>query len=59
VDNENMKSNPCKSPMDSYLELADISLDLGDIGPAAVASSEDFVLDIDLEEIIEASAIAA
>lgn len=53
-----MQSTPTKSPMYSYLELAEIPLDLVDIGPAVVASSEDFVLDIDLEEIIEASAIA-
>lgn len=44
--------------MYSYLDLAEIPLDLGDIGPTALASSEDFVLDIDLEKIIEASAMA-
>lgn len=48
-----MQSTPSKSPLDSYVEFAERPLDLGDIGPAAVASSEDFVLDIDLEEIIE------
>lgn len=53
-----MQSTPSKLPMYSYLDLAEIPLDLGDIGPTALASSEDFVLDIDLEEIIEASAMA-
>ena len=34
----------------SYLESGDVLLDLDNGGPAVVASSEDFVLDLDLDE---------
>jgi hypothetical protein len=54
-----MQSNVNKPLTESYLELGEISLDLGDLGPQAVTSSEDFVLDLDLDEIIETSAITA
>ena len=53
-----MQSNLNKSLIESYLE-PEISLDLGDLGPQAVTSSEDFVLDLDLDESIETSAITA
>ena len=56
---KNMQSTLNKSLMESYLELGEISLDLGDPGPQAVTSCEDFVLDLDLDEIIEPSAITA
>ena len=56
---KNMQTNPNKSLMESYLEPGELSLDLGDLGPQAVTSSEDFVLDLDLDEIIETSAITA
>ena len=54
-----MQSNLNKSLMESYLEAGEISLDLGDLGPQEVTSSEDFVLDLDLDETIETSAITA
>ena len=56
---KNMQTNLNKSLMESYLEPGELSLDLGDLGPQAVTSSEDFVLDLDLDEIIETSAITA
>ena len=56
---KNMQSNLNKSLMESYLEPGEISLDLGDLGPQAVTSSDDFVLDLDLDEITETSAITA
>ena len=56
---KNMQSNLNKPLMESYLELGEISLDLGDLGPQAVTSCEDLVLDLDLDEIIEPSAITA
>lgn len=54
-----MQSNLNKPLIESYLEPGEISLDLGDLGPQAVTSSEDFVLDLDLDESIETSAITA
>ena len=56
--NRNMERNTSESQNDSYLE-PDILLDLGNVGPTYVASSEDFVLDIDLDEGFEAPAVAS
>jgi len=58
-ENRNMESTASESQNDSYRETGDILMDLGDGGPTSVASSEDFVLDIDLDEVFEAPAVAS
>lgn len=50
----NMQSTYSKS-IESYIEQGEISLDLEELVPPVVSTSEDFVLDLDLEEIIENS----
>ena len=49
MDNEMMQSNSSNAQVES-LQDGDVLLDLGDIGPAA-ATSVDFVLDIDLNDL--------
>ena len=57
-ENRNMEITARQSQTDSYLETGDVLLDLGSVGPPAVASSDDFVLDLDLEEGFASSAVA-
>ena len=57
-ENRNMESTARQSQTDSYLETGDVLLDLGSVGPPAVASSDDFVLDLGLDEAFASSAFA-
>ena len=57
-ENRNMEITARQSQTDSYLETEDVLLDLGSFGPPAVASSDDFVLDLGLEEGFVSSAVA-
>jgi len=58
-ESRNMESIARQSQTDSYLDTGDILLDLGSVGPPAVASSDDFVLDLGLEEAVASSAFAS
>ena len=45
-----MESGTTETKRDSQTEPADVLLDLGDIAPAHAADSDEFVLDLDLDE---------